>query len=63
MTDTTNPIKVRLTTTVEPFRCVACGYINGVLAFRRETDDQWQVMKVYDEVLQLTTDKAAGDIQ
>lgn len=41
-----------ITTTIaqQPFRCVVCGYLNGTLTHRRDTDDPWRVMQVSDEV-------------
>lgn len=43
-------IKVETSITYGPFRCVVCGYQDGILRIRRETDDQWRVMQKVDEV-------------
>lgn len=45
-----NVIKVETQITYGPFCCVVCGYHDGVLRIRRETDDQWRVMQKVDEV-------------
>lgn len=45
-----NDVSVTTTITQQPFRCVVCGYLNGTLVHRRETNDPWWVMQRVDEV-------------
>lgn len=44
---------ITTTITAIPFRCVVCGYVDGVLHTRLETDDPWVVMFAVDTVHQL----------
>lgn len=45
-----NDISITTTIIQQPFRCVVCGYLNGTLTHRHETNDPWRVMQVVDEV-------------
>lgn len=53
-------VEITTTITQQPFRCVVCGYLHGRLVIRRETSDQWQVMRTFDSVYALMQEQMAG---
>lgn len=53
-------VEITTTITQQPFRCVVCGYLDGRLVIRRETSDQWQVMRTSDSVHALMQEQMVG---
>lgn len=56
-------VKVETIITQEPFKCVVCGYLNGSLEYRLETNDPWRVMQMVDEVHSMVRQDLGGPSQ